>query len=264
MTILLSKQQLATPEFVTAKGYSLALFSDKARYKETSNEDSALITEILDGILIAVADGVGGSQHSHIASSMILSDIAKFVENHVMRGDELHKLLPVIQQTNEKLLKHECLPQTTLTLAVLAKNTIRYMQIGDSGLLLCGQRGKLKHRSIAQSPVGYALESGLVNEQEAIDHPDNNIVNNIIGDQLMRIEIGPALDFHGYDTLLLASDGIWDNLLSEHIIDTIRIKSIAKVSQKLATAILERKNPLTDEPFVKDDDITFILCRRDL
>ena len=51
---------------------------------------------------------------------------------------------------------------TTLSLVEIQGRVVRAYQVGDSAILLAGQRGKLKYQTIAHSPIGYAVEAGLI------------------------------------------------------------------------------------------------------
>src|SRR5690606_26158083 len=100
----------------------------------------------------------------------------------------------------------------TLALAELSSSGIRPYHVGDSMILILGGRGKVKLQTVSHSPVGYGVESGLLNEQEAMFHEDRHLVSNMIGCPEMRIEIGPWHCLAARDTLLIATDGLFDNL----------------------------------------------------
>ena len=51
---------------------------------------------------------------------------------------------------------------------------------------------------------------------------------NVIGSSDMRVEVGPALQLAARDTVLLASDGLFDNLYIDEIVDTIRRGPLVK------------------------------------
>jgi serine/threonine protein phosphatase PrpC len=78
----------------------------------------------------------------------------------------------------------------------------------------------------------------------------------------MRIEVGPAIEMAPHDTLLLATDGLFDNLTVPEIVDTIRKGRLPKIVQLLASTALERmRTPRADHPS-KPDDLTFIVYRQ--
>jgi serine/threonine protein phosphatase PrpC len=63
-----------------------------------------------------------------------------------------------------------------------------------------------------------------------------------------------------YDTLLLATDGLFDNVEKETIIDIIRKGPLTQCCQTLARLASERMTDASN-PY-KPDDLTFILFRR--
>ena len=126
---------------------------------------------------------------------------------------QLHfAVLNAIEATNLELIAAGTGLATTLAIVEVDGDRVRPCHVGDSAILLFGQRGKIKMQTIAHSPVGYAVEAGLLDAQQAIHHEHRHIISNIVGSPAMRIEIGPPSQMATFDTLLLASDGLLDNL----------------------------------------------------
>ena len=79
---------------------------------------------------------------------------------------------------------------TTLAVVEVKENIVRPYHVGDSMILVVGQRGKIKLQSVPHSPVGYGVESGLLDEKEAMYHEERHLVSNVVGSPDMRIESG--------------------------------------------------------------------------
>lgn len=120
---------------------------------------------------------------------------------------------------------------------------IRPYYAGDTLIFVVGQRGKMKVQSVSHSPVGYGVESGFLDEAEAMYHEERHLISNFIGVPDMRIEIGPATKLATRDTLLIASDGLWDNLQTDEIIDVVRKGPLQGVAKMLASRCEERMTP---------------------
>jgi len=134
--------------------------------------------------------------------------------------------------------------------------------VGDSAILVVGQRGKLKLQTLSHSPVGYAVESGLLDADEALHHEERHIVSNMVGAPDMRIEVGSALALAPRDTVLLATDGLMDNLGLAEIVEIVRRGPLERAARRLAELCDERmRRPLEGQPS-KPDDVTFVLFRR--
>ena len=109
--------------------------------------------------------------------------------------------------------------------------------------------------------IGYGVESGLLDEKEAMYHEERHIVSNVIGSPDMRIEIGSTLELAARDTLLVASDGLWDNLHTEEIVDKIRKGGMRRAVKSVATECGWRMVNGAEGTPSKPDDLTFILFR---
>jgi PPM family protein phosphatase len=138
---------------------------------------------------------------------------------------------------------------------------VRPYQVGDSMILLTSNRGNVKFQTVSHSPMGYAVESGLLDAQEAIFHEHRHVVSNVIGCSNMRIEIGPGLQMAPRDTLLLASDGLFDNLHLDEIVGAIRKGDLSVAAKKLVDDAQQRMAHPADGHPSKPDDLTFILFR---
>ncbi len=151
---------------------------------------------------------------------------------------------------------------TTVAVLQIDEGVVRPFHVGDSGILIVGQRGKIKHQILMHGPVGYAVEAGLLDEGEALHHEERNVVSNVVGSAEMRIEVGPNVALAPRDTVLVASDGLFDNLYVTEIVDRIRKGPLDAVAASLAADCRARMvDPRKGQPS-KPDDLTFILFRR--
>jgi serine/threonine protein phosphatase PrpC len=78
----------------------------------------------------------------------------------------------------------------------------------------------------------------------------------------MRIEMGPTLEMAARDTLLLASDGLFDNLTNEEVISGMRIGRLASKLKGLTDLALDRMAETTIDLPSKPDDLSVIGIRR--
>jgi serine/threonine protein phosphatase PrpC len=88
------------------------------------------------------------------------------------------------------------------------------------------------------------------------------VLFNVIGSPEMRVDVGPVLQLAVRDTVLLASDGLFDNLFINEIVDTIRSGPLAASADRLVEHARARMrgNGSADHP-CKPDDLTIILFR---
>jgi serine/threonine protein phosphatase PrpC len=235
------------------------------RQKNGPNEDSAAIISVNeDYLVLIVADGVGGVSGARRASNLTVEVIREAIEQ--MDGTTGSKLrtaiLDGIEASNRKVLELGTGSASTLALAEVGPGYVRTYHVGDSIVLVCGQRGRLKLMTMSHSPVGFAMEAGLLDESEALQHVDLNLISNVIGSTDMRIEIGSELPLAPYDTLLLATDGLTDNVLQEEIIHTIRNGPLETSLRGLTELVQGRMAGNEQGKPSKPDDYTAILFRR--
>jgi len=100
-----------------------------------------------------------------------------------------------------------------------------------------------------------------MDEHEAMHHEHRHIVSNVVGSESMRIEIGAKLKLAPRDTLILASDGLSDNLHTGEIITRIRKGPLEASISGLIDDVNERMRQPVDGIPHKPDDLTLIAFR---
>lgn len=255
---LIVQQSFENPScFDIASGH-LCLFTKVSPDKGTSNEDALLIQEIDKNLAVfAVADGVGGHPGGAQASELALKELSRALKD--AEGDRVRgAIMDGFEQANKTILSQSSGSATTLIAIELEKNRVRPYHVGDTMALVVGQRGKLKLQTLSHSPVGYALESGLLDASEAMHHEERHIVSNLVGDPEMRIEVGAPMRLAPKDTLLIASDGLFDNLHVDEVAEIARKGPIEEVCNKLVEKCTKRMTQSSDEKPSKPDDLSII------
>ncbi len=239
------------------------LYSRIQPAKTGSNEDAAgVIACGQDSGVLAVCDGMGGAPAGATASQIAIHALADAVVALCPSTMSLREaILDGLEKGNTSILKKTPGSATTIIAIEIDKRTIRSYHAGDSAALVCGQRGKVKYQTIAHSPTGYAVESGLLDEEEAVSHDERHFILNAAGSTDMRIEIGPPLVLAQRDTLVVASDGLYDNLLIEEIVEIIRCGPLQQCAEQLANICEARMIGSSESELSKPDDLTFILYR---
>ncbi len=251
--------------FQTPQGTVAAAWIGNAE-KPGPNEDSAAIIPVDDQhLILAVADGVGGMPAAKRASNVALETVAAALKNMDSGARKLRSvIMDGIEAANQAVLDLGVGAATTLALAEIGPDYIRSYHVGDSVVWLCGQRGKTKLQTTPHSPVCFAMEAGLINESEALHHSELNLIFNVIGSSDMRIEIGSELPMAPRDTLLLASDGLVDNLMQDEIIELMRRGPLDKAIQSLSQLAQHRMMNGNSTMPSKPDDFTTVLFRQTL
>ena len=229
--------------------------------KDGLNEDAAVVVAVDDEhAVFAVADGVGSTRSAHEASQAVVDALAEITQRSgtVSRA----AIVDGIELANRRVRDAGAGAATTVAVIELNVATVRPIHVGDSGVLVVGQRGRLRLQTMPHSPVGYAVEAGVMDEGEAMHHEDRHIVSNVIGSDDMRIEIGGTLRLARRDTVVLATDGVFDNLHLDELIEFVRAGPLMDAATRVMTAVRHRMvAPREGEPS-KPDDTTLILYRR--
>jgi serine/threonine protein phosphatase PrpC len=240
------------------------VFSSRSPDKESGNEDAAALIpfDAGSGILV-VADGVGGSRSGQEASHTAIRALESALKQGARNGDMLRTaILNGIESANRNVIELGVGAATTLALVELQEGIARPYHIGDSEILIMGQRGRVKLQTVSHSPVGFAVEAGFLDHDEAMHHEERHVVSNVIGSTEMRIEVGANMALAARDSVLLGSDGLFDNLRVEEIVQLVRkgpLERAAGALRELATRRMHE--PREDQPS-KPDDLTFVVFRR--
>jgi serine/threonine protein phosphatase PrpC len=240
------------------------VFATRCPGGEGPNQDAAALIPVAENrCVVVLADGFGGHAGGAQAAEIAVRRIEKSVCERESAGDNLRPaIVDGFEKANDAVRELGVGAATTLAVVDIDGEQIRSYHTGDSAILVVGQRGLVKMRSVAHSPVGYAVESGLMDEREAMNHEDRHVVSNMVGSAEMRIEIGSSLRLALRDTLLLGSDGLWDNMMFEDIVERIRKGPLKKSVSKLVADCLDRMTRSPSGIPSKPDDLTVIAFRR--
>ncbi|MFO7604626.1 MAG: protein phosphatase 2C domain-containing protein [Gammaproteobacteria bacterium] len=260
--VALSATDLQTPGCAPFGGGTVAWYSHRSPSKTTENEDSLALIPLHDGnAILAIADGLGGHVNGAAASRAAIEALSAIPQQHVETEDLRSAILNAIESANATILQNNPGAATTLAVVELSGRQVRSYHAGDSAILVSGQRGKRKLMTLAHSPVGYAVESGMLDEDDAVHHAERHLVSNVVGSPEMSIEIGAGIRLAARDTLLIASDGLLDNLYLDEIINIIRTGPLERCAMTLLEQTRQRMlHEAGAEPH-HPDDLSFILYR---
>lgn len=260
------RARLDAPVLVPVAGGTAVVFSRPSPLRgEDPNEDAVGIFGLGDhAAVLVVADGVGGhgkgEEASRVALEILAEQLAGVDPEHI---DLREPIMSAIERTNTRLVARNPSPATTLIVATIVRGNLRSYTVGDSELIVVGQRGKLKLRTIPHSPTGYARESGLLDEASALLHDERHILSNVLGMAGMHVAATTGLHLSARDTVVLGSDGVFDNLFHDEIVDLVRAGEPLATAERLVARLAERMAGGTGDPEIpsKPDDVSFILFR---
>ena len=259
---ILSECETDEPVEVSCAQADIWAYTRGAPDKATGNEDAAAV---LGGeeppLVLAVADGLGGMPAGSAASEIALDALQQKLAGADPEQPIRAAIMDAFEEANQQILDMGTGAGTTLAVAELDAGHLRTYHVGDSAVVVVGQRGRVKLETMAHSPVGYGVAAGLIDPEAALTHDDRHFVSNHLGAADMRIEVGSRIPLAERDTVLLASDGLFDNMHAAEIVDRIRKGPLEAAARGLAETCTARMAAQDADAPAKPDDVTFILMR---
>lgn len=262
--LLAGTAEEAVRDVAFAAGHALVVTRPKPE-RDGPNQDAVAVVDLGRGRgVLALADGAGGHAQGAAAAGTTLRILLEVLATVPADAPSLRPfVLDGIERANERVIALGVGAATTLAVVEVEDGVARSYHAGDSEILVVGQRGRIRHQVVPHSPTGYAIESGLLDADAAMVHEDRHLVSNVVGDASMRIEVGPPIRLHPRDTVLVASDGLFDNLRGEEVVEVVRKGPLEAAARTLTDRAAERMRGENPELPGKPDDLSFLLYRQD-
>lgn len=257
---ILGDEESATYGHADVAGGSLVAFTCRSPERDTANQDTAgWFCPDERRVVMAVADGAGGmpdgDQASRLAMQVLFDTLA------ASDDDLTEAAIRGIALGNQAVMDSLPGAATTMTVVITDGSAATTLQVGDSEAIGFGQRGKLRFYTMPHSPTGYAVEAGYLDPRVALYHPERHLLSNFIGYPEMSIEVSEPIRLRPLDTIVLASDGLTDNLFQAEIIELARkgplddaLRMLVRLSQ------FRMLDPQSATP-CKPDDLSIIAFR---
>ncbi len=245
-------------------GGRLVAYTRRSPMKETENEDTvAAIPWGPQAAVLVVADGAGGLPAGKRASSTAVDALAASLRTSLEQTRLLRTaVLDGIEAANTAVRDLSNGSATTLTVVTIEGRLARTYQVGDSEALVIGQRGLIRLQTTAHSPTGFAVEAGFLDERDALHHRDRHLVSNFIGTPDMSIDVGASAELKARDTVVLASDGVTDNLHLDELVEMTRKGSIDTAVDAVVAEVQRRMATAAQGEPSKPDDMSLIIFRK--
>lgn len=232
-------------------------------------EDACFVSRHKSTYVAGVADGVGGWRKYGVDPSVFSSELMQHCSDIVRAGDFApNRPDELIAKAFERLsVSPRPIGSSTACVVVIYQRTLYAANLGDSGFLLY-RNGEIIQRS--QEQVHYfnapfqltILPEQCEQEGFIIDTPEKSDM------QVLEVESG--------DIVLLATDGLWDNVPESVIIEALKGAKQSNLRAKCNTIALIARRLSNDlqhaSPFAvkasehgirasggKPDDITLVL-----
>jgi PPM family protein phosphatase len=210
------------------------------------------------GLLLAVADGMGGASAGEEASKLAISTLLEAYQG----GPGLDPMSELVEAMHEANAAVYAAAQshpdwrgmgTTCTALVVLERDLLVAQVGDSrAYLLTGDEARRLTRD--HSLVAELVDQGKITAEEARVHPRRNVVTRAVG-VAAQVEVEsmrwPGIFVPG-TTVLLCSDGLHGVLEDAEIVRLVSDSSLEAAGGALIQAANQGGGP---------DNITVVLSR---
>lgn len=201
--------------------------TDQGKQRGSNQDYANTYTNEAKLVLGVICDGLGGHQAGDIASEMVVSHLGHSWEQTALKtaDDIVPWLQQEINRENERLVdraeQYDDLKGMGTTLVAVAEAMDGFIiaNIGDS------RAYRLTDEQLVQitndhSLVGELMRSGELTEEEALNHPQKNVLTRSLG---VRETLNIDLEVYPYesaDCILLCSDGL-TNMVADKEVEKI-------------------------------------------
>jgi len=224
-----SKYIIEVPQFIVGCAQSLG----KGR---EHNEDALFALSItlasngeyLPFGLFIVADGMGGHKHGEMASNLAVRCTASQVIQKVLMSilalqptapsESIQEILELsVKEAHQTIIKKAPESGSTLTVILLLDKLMSIAHVGDSRAYIVSPEGTMQVLTHDHSLVMRMMELGQLTVEEALVHPQRNVLYRALGYGEPFIPDISTLPLPQTGFVLLCSDGLWGVVPQEEI-----------------------------------------------
>lgn len=215
-----------------------------------NNEDNFIVSNALDtsewivpqvgeptdlgnfGALLAVADGMGGTNAGEVASAIALETIQAYfipekMSNVIQDDKKIQEFMKEAVRTADfNILSHskeDISTQgmgTTIVMVWILNNKAYVCWCGDSRCYVLNKHKGLVRLSKDHSYVQELIDKGELEPEYANEHPLSNVITRCLGDPDNRAEAETVIwQLYDGDTIMLCSDGLSGLCYDEQIFE---------------------------------------------
>lgn len=183
------------------------------------NQDRLAVHEAAAGLLLVVADGMGGHAGGAAAASTAVASLVQSFDRATADTDPAGFLAWAIARAHDDVVELGmrvgigAAPRTTLAACIVRDGGAVWAHVGDTRVYHA-RDGALVTRTRDHTAIEALLQDGLISEDEIPGHPMRHYVEFCLGgsaEQPLVTVSEPAALAPG-DLLLLCSDGLWSSL----------------------------------------------------
>jgi len=201
------------------------------RGKRSNNEDNIIWGNLPDnqGYFFAVCDGVGGIDKGEVASELACQNIKEYLLNNVSdtyNQDYMDGMIDFVENAFDNYINQY--PEakemaTTMALLILHSDEAVVAHIGDSRIYHI-RNNSILFKTQDHSLVNEFVRSGIITEEEALTHPQRNVITRAIQGRNVKSAKADAhciSNVQRLDYFFLCSDGILESITDSQLIQIL-------------------------------------------
>lgn len=174
------------------------------------------------GMLMVVADGMGGMNAGEVASQIAVDTVRDLFVPEMLTPDKIddphmqRSYLESVIEVADRAIKKDASQNpdhngmgSTIIIAWLLGNRLTVSWCGDSRAYIFNEKSGIRLISQDHSYVQELVNKGLLTYDQTFDHPQNNIITRSLGDPTKRAKAqSKSIKVGKGDVILLCSDGL--------------------------------------------------------
>ena len=206
------------------------------------NEDAVLSRPEVG--LWAVADGMGGHKVGDIASSKIVAAL-EVIKDCQRLSECVDVIEDCLLDVNQLMLEYAQIMfdggtmGSTVVTAIIKGRIGACLWVGDSRLYRYRNQ-KLVQITRDHSQLEEMIAMGLITREASENHPNRNVITRAVGvEPQLYVDVTLFTTQVG-DTFLLCSDGLYNTLSEEELIQGLSLRDVQHCTQHLMEKALEK------------------------
>ncbi len=218
-----------------------------------NNQDRSIVLESSSTTLLAVADGLGGHPRGEVAAQLFIDTCEHMLRRaeHPIR-DPRRFMHQCIQRAHHAIIRFgdrqtpPICPRSTVVMAIIQHGRAWWAHVGDSRLYL------IREGSILVQTHDHSLVHAI--DQPPARGKTRSAVTRCLGglDRPPGVSFGVPLSLQEGDTLLLCTDGLWNQIRQDELIRLLSEHDLGAGLQRAAHVAASRP---------RSDNITAIALR---
>lgn len=217
-------------------------------------ENQQVIQLGLRGCVMVVADGMGGQNAGEVASALAIDTVQEMFSpeilpaNVIEKPDTIKQFLKKVVSECDARIKHKAKEDastagmgSTIVISWLINEKLFIAWLGDSRAYSFVKNKGIARLSKDHSYVQQLVDAGAITDEEAMNHPNSNIITRSLGDTSQKAKADVIeYDVEDGQIILLCSDGLCGVCKDEEIGGIIEEESsdLQKCKECLTTAAL--------------------------